>query len=657
MGPEEEDGTAANAAATRALVNQSIMRSPRHGHSFARQMVQVIPGRRSCAACGKRVWKNGCYCLLCGEVIHRGCHMHSGLARCRAESMVYVSEEPGASWDTIVAAKASSAASRYLSMQRLASTSAGRFALRGVLPENIWNVADSSGLSSLDEDGEAMAEESAKLKSKKPKGRIASLSALYEVATAAKHNLALLDNAQENDGTRSTDGRVKSRGVRLGLWAGAAVSGTVAGAAVGSAMAGPAGALLGAKLAQAAVASGATASNVGALVGGAAVSYRQRYLLRNFSADDGGAAAAAARAACWERRDEAERLVLKALRVKGVDPLEPFAAAAAAATAKFAARRAAKKLPLLLEFDPDGQHRDLGSKLSMIDDLDAQVALFAQAILKKSEEEEEETAPASVHAELGRVFGEGSSSSGKGDAASRALKWIRCVSIAVVQYHSGLATNSDALEATFNEVDRVVLASCYDQVLAALDEPSKDQKLLLACDDIQPLAPKPHRIHFSRAVAALKSMQNQRAPNDKLKCVVVAIESVARTSEVPDDETPADLLLPLAVDMVRAARLDHAHAHLNLIERLGRDDGLGVQGYALTTLYCAIAVLTRHLDHHEHARQQRGEKHKGGAPITTLSSAAAPETTTRLKSASVPSGNSPLEDKILSDEPPLLLLE
>lgn len=558
-----EEARAASGASTRALINERLMRSPRHGHAFTRQHA-IRFGFWTCAGCKKRVWQSACRCLLCGTIIHRGCHMHASVATC--ESSTYTPAGPLSekkrgldAWDEYDSNNASRAALRYIALQRLASTAAGRV-FRGVLPGSVCSVAEQRVKSSSASRDDVL-EAAELIRAKNPdKGGGSNLSALYALATAAKHSRLVAERTSSSLAEMGS-----SRRARIGLWAGAAAAGTVAGGVVGSAVAGPAGALLGAKLAQAAVATGATASNVGALMGGAAASYGTRRLLRRSDDDPLDIAAA------WARRDEAQSIAERAL---GRRIQDRFVAAAAVATAMAIADG------LKLEFD-DAANSELSARLAEVNDLETQVALFVQATLHS-----EDTVPGRVHATLETLVAERTIIADVGD-------WIRCVSIAIVAYHPLLSQAADALEATFNEVDRIVLShSAYDKLLIAIDEPEKDAQLALAANDVtQTLAPKPNRVHFNRAVTALNTIVHQRAPNDKLKCIVVAIEELAKTPDRPN--VPADLLLPLAVDAVRAVQVPNLHAHLNLIQHLGRDDFIGVQGYALTTLHCAIAVLTR----------------------------------------------------------------
>ena len=555
MGPTpNEESVAANGAATRALINEELMRSPRHRHAFARQPTVV---GRLCVTCGRRIWQNGCRCLLCGSTVHRGCQARVRLCTWRGAAPAVVA--PSAEWDEYDVRRASANAVKYISVQKLASTRAGARALKGVLPATVWTVAAQRSRRATWE-ASALEREAAKVRAKRPPGS-GKLSVLYDLATAAKHSRLVAERLVTTEGP-------SSRKLRFGLWAGAAAAGTVAGGVAGSALAGPAGALLGAKLAQAAVASGATASNVGALVGGATISYRQRHLL---SASP-GAKQASRRAIAHQRRLVAASVAARAL---GGPVDEPFAAAAAAATAR------ADLDSMALEFDDERLAAEIVRRDST---LEAQVERFVDATLAA------ETLPARVHHALAQL---------PCRTVDDVISLIRATSIAIVAYHSALAERADALEAAFNQVDRAMLATHYDLVMAALDEPENDAKLQSAADDAsQTLAAKTNRAHFNVAVRALRALQDHRAPNDKLRHLVLAVEALARVPDDANDDCDADLLLPLAVDAVRAAALPHLHAHLNLIETLGRDDGLGVQGYALTTLRCAIALLIRRTHHH-----------------------------------------------------------
>ncbi|KAJ8605220.1 hypothetical protein CTAYLR_000463 [Chrysophaeum taylorii] len=564
---------------TRALVNEGMMRSPRHGHAFAKQ--QMLG--RFCAGCGKLAWASACRCLLCGTTVHRSCTMLRSVPKCTwAGDPLETPSERTVPWDEVDASRASLAAVRYISLQRVAATGAGR-ALRGVLPSNIAAVAAPRRR----RDDALLAAEAAKIKRLPVKPT--ELTSLLELATAAKHARALEPHLVDEDEEVTTPRRPPSRSRRLGLWAGATAAGTVAGGVVGSAFAGPAGALLGAKLAQAAVASGATACNVGAFVGGAAVSYRQRHLLRSVSADV---------ARLWTRRDDARRVAERALNAaSGATAAgEPFDAAAAAALAR------ADLDGAFLEFDPASD--PLAPKLAELATLDDQVAIFVQTVLATRR-----TAPARVHAALSKLFYQR-----RHHVLPDVVAWIRCVSLEIVAYHARLAEAADALELAFDAVDRVILSHAYDIVFAKFDDPDRNRLLEAACDDPTSYVFKlrKNRTHFNKAVAALKTLDAAKTPSDKLRCLVSSVEALARSplfdKDDDDDDrdqgrnnnnnnnnrdVTADVLLPLAVDCVRAARVPKLHAHLAFVEHLGRDDFLGVQGYALTTIHCALSVLTK----------------------------------------------------------------
>ena len=522
-------GSQANAAATRALVNEPLSRSPRHGHALSRC---VVVGR-TCVGCKSLIVTNGAICKLCGVYAHRDCRK---VPKCLAT-------DAGPTNGGL-----SMAAFKYLSLQRAGESRMGRAILSTVEKRRGFDAfTDPTPLRAYASRAVVSSAEMAKMQA---------------MASGGGH----VPTSEERPRRRSSE-----RGSlgQLGLWAGATAAGTFAGGVVGGAMAGPAGALLGAKIAQ-------TGTNVGALVLGAAVGYRKRYLLSETTTSDESSA--------FERRGLAEKAAHRATFGRaGRGDDEPWAAAAASAVARSFLDG------LAVEFQ-DADHPDLAARLH--DDgapLDQRIAYFVTTVL------EQDHCPARVHQALQAAYDDAT-----GDAADKAVSWSRRLCVEVVAYFPALARSPRALDAAERCVDRVAFGTAYDDLFPRFIDPAQDDALSKACDDTdQHFENTKHRHRFNTARDALSNLATTKSPLDKLHRITFAVRELAASAkkEDDDDEVSADILLPLAVDCVRAARVPHLHAHLAFVEALCHHrDFLGSQGYALTTLRCAVAVLCRNLD-------------------------------------------------------------
>ena len=95
-----------------------------------------------------------------------------------------------------------------------------------------------------------------------------------------------------------------------------------------------------------------------------------------------------------------------------------------------------------------------------------------------------------------------------------------------------------------------------------------------------------------KAVLALREVSVGRCPHSKLRAIVFALEALAEAKDDAGDDVAADVLLPRAARCVAVARVPHLHAELAFVERFARDETfLGVEGYALTTLRCALSIV------------------------------------------------------------------
>ena len=558
-----EEACLANAVATRALVNDvdGLYRSPRHGHALSRS---VVLGR-SCVSCRKVIFSGGASCKLCGVCVHRDCSAYA--PACSANN-VFEKKETSLSL----------AAMRYLSLRKAGETRFGKAVTAAVEKRRGFFGAES--------DADAL--------------RAYASRAVVSSAEMTKMEAAAQGKEEEmylkaRDKKKKKKKKKTSKTNNLATWAGATAAGTLAGGVVGGAVAGPAGAFLGAKIAQ-------SSTNVGALVVGAAVGYRQRYLLSDVVEEEDE----------FDRRDKAERAANRATFGRsGRGDDEPWAAAAAAAVAK----AHLEKIPL--EFR-DEDFPELAAKLQ--DDtklLDDSIPPFVDAILS------ENSCPSRVRAALENAYFDTITETIDAEAAAdRAVRWSRRLCVEVVAFFPALAKSARLLDAAERAVDKVVFAKAYDDLFPRFIDVNADATLEAACDDThQQLAGTfKNRARFNAARTALLSLEDTKPPLDKLHTITFALRELANAAmtssssssrrqrtgdnELDDDslavvpeDVSADVLLPQAVDCVRAARLPHFHAHLAFVEALCHTrDFLGAQGYALTTLRCAIAVLCRNLD-------------------------------------------------------------
>ena len=334
----------------------------------------------------------------------------------------------------------------------------------------------------------------------------------------------------------------------------AAVGGMAAGAVVGGAVAGPAGAALGAKAAQivgAGLVLGSPAAT-GAVVGGAL-----------------GIHAAAAAAGGRGARAAA---VNRAARTVGGATAEPFAAAAAAARAAHAEApwppaRAAERAAATL--------RDVAG-------LDAQARAFANFAL------EADPATAKVWAALDDLY-KVRRADARGDAVADARFWARETAIDVEALRFAVADDDGApiVAAT----DALVAEATYIHAFTALVRRNRDadatlERVLAARGGAGEGAARSVR----RGAAALAKIGAGRDAHAKLRALVFCLEALGDSDEGP--LVTADVLLPRAVACVAEAKVPHLRAELAYVDAFARDDVLlGAEGYALTTLSCALDVL------------------------------------------------------------------
>ena len=334
----------------------------------------------------------------------------------------------------------------------------------------------------------------------------------------------------------------------------AAVGGMAAGAVVGGAVAGPAGAALGAKAAQivgAGLVLGSPAAT-GAVVGGA--------LGIHAAATAGGGRGARAAA------------VNRAARTVGGATAEPFAAAAAAARAAHAEApwppaRAAERAAATL--------RDVAG-------LDAQARAFANFAL------EADPATAKVWAALDDLY-KVRRADARGDAVADARFWARETAIDVEALRFAVADDDGApiVAAT----DALVAEATYIHAFTALVRRNRDadatlERVLAARGGAGEGAARSVR----RGAAALAKIGAGRDAHAKLRALVFCLEALGDSDEGP--LVTADVLLPRAVACVAEAKVPHLRAELAYVDAFARDDVLlGAEGYALTTLSCALDVL------------------------------------------------------------------
>ena len=130
------------------------------------------------------------------------------------------------------------------------------------------------------------------------------------------------------------------------------------------------------------------------------------------------------------------------------------------------------------------------------------------------------------------------------------------------------ATATDAAEpltASFTENDATASCDAADDAAETASTPSKD----------------------ADASATTTTVSTAAAPPEP------APDQACEPGSPPPKAVSADVLLPLAVRCLLDANVPAIHAELAFVERFSRDDFLGIEGYALTTFYCAIAVIIR----------------------------------------------------------------
>ena len=342
----------------------------------------------------------------------------------------------------------------------------------------------------------------------------------------------------------------------------AAVGGMAAGAVVGGVVAGPAGAVLGAKAAQlvgAGLVLGSPAAT-GAVVGGAALSYR--------AATTDVVTNAATRAAA----------VARASRVVGGRTLEPFAAAAAAARACIA------EAP----WPPDRAAERAADAVRDVSGLGAQAKAFARFAFAA------DPAAARVWERLEALY-KARRAISRGDAISGAKAWARETAVdvaallAVVSAEDGVST----VAAT----DALVAEATYPFTFTALVRRHRDadatlERVLAARGGAGEGAAR----SVLRGAAALSKMCECRDVHAKLRSLVFCLEALGG-GDGDEGAISADVLLPRAVACVAEAKVPHVRAELAYVTAFARDDALlGAEGYALTTLSCALDVLADSVD-------------------------------------------------------------
>jgi len=617
--------------ATRALVNAALTVSPAHGHAFfGAASGGLLPGRR-CVGCEALVWVSTSVvrCHLCDATAHRGC-LAALAARRACPGAPSVTTTPTT---TQGPPSMSLSALKYVAARRARDASAVGRAVSDAVERRLGYCRQPDEAGTLRERAVRETLQSAELAKLRATADGAPADAVLLYTSTAPPPAGDV-TAPEQKSTQSTSRRV-------GLWAGATAAGTVAGSVVGGAVGGPAGAVLGAKVAQ-------TSVNVGAVALGAAVGYRNRgLLLRGLNGSNANDHDDATETTTTEddRQRAARRCAERATRRAAAEAAdargneEPWAAATAAATAR------ADLEGLAHAVHPTSSDRELLAALvgdgAALGTLADRVSAFAALALGATSSTTPRR-PAVVYTHLTAAFVDQCSSSGS--PAALALELSRRSCVEVVAYLPAIAETAEALVAARRQVDRCVFGSedVYGVVMAEFVDASSDRALTAACDDvcIDGFSHKPSRAAFQRAVEHLRSLPSVRAPLDKLDALVDVVAALADCGngaagrrddedradvQVQDDDddrraagppevehtksaraadhrgsnaettgVTADVLLPLAVDAVRAARVPHLHAHLAYVDHLCHpSDCLGRHGYALTTLACAVAVLCR----------------------------------------------------------------
>ena len=523
---------------TAALIAQVEYRHPVHGHAFAR--TSNVVGAR-CAGCAKLLWgpfSAPCRCLYCGVAAHRAC---LGRLRHVARCAVAAAAAPAPATGGFAARRASAAAISHVAVR----APLRRWWRGGAAPED-------------------------------PPSRSSSSSSLVVFEDATVCDAAAVRAAAAK--LRAADAR---RG-NLRLWAGSAACGVAGGAVVGGAVAGPAGAVLGAKVAQAVAGTVLIAGSpaaTGALVGGAAVGYRRRSLLSGDGGDRERRRAAALESGrrAVERRGGSEA-------ARG----EPWRARGAAARAACEAAR----LPWCVA-ESDGATSLATALADSRRSLDEEARLFAAAALKP------EHAPGAVRAELASLFRErralspGDVDMCLDDAAAMAGE----AAVDVLAFHGRAPLDGDVAGATLRAADAAVLGDVYDHVFTALvvRHEARDDAVAAALACRRAAAPAAAAAGddpaAARAADALRGVVEGRSAHAKLRAVVFALEALAE-ARAGEADVSADALLPRAAACVAAADVPHLHAELAFMENFATDESfLGVEGYALTTLRCALSIV------------------------------------------------------------------
>uniref|UniRef100_A0A7S3K0A3 VPS9 domain-containing protein n=1 Tax=Aureoumbra lagunensis TaxID=44058 RepID=A0A7S3K0A3_9STRA len=523
----QEERRIVNAYATRALINEQVMRSPRHGHAWCRHRRVFLSPSRRCHGCGKMVWQDIVMCPLCGVLAHRFCANRRGINVCSATVIELHSQQDSR--------KPSLAAMRYDSIQRAAKTRFGSIILNAVERRRGFLEKADRDVSGTDH---------------------VALDLEIHRLRCAKEDKAMPLHASSSPTDDEESLPAKKRMFFKG--ASALAGATVVGAAAGSVIAGPAGAMVGAKLAQSSV-------QMGALIG-VAVGYR--YMLSEEKSSPVISMGAAGRKA-------AIRATMGRLGRGGSD--EPWAAAAAASVAS----AQLDNLPLEKVLNPDQDIAELVNKLLAPDNNSEQdspprrVMIALNFIFQNLLLQEEQAQQPS----LDRII----------DAV---LRFSRILCVEFVAYIPSLAASPSTLDATEHAVDAFVFTECYAMIFPFFISLVQIQDYALnAAYDIPITAlKKVSHSAFDDARTGLIRAANTKPPLAKLELFTTAVRDLARAGG--DEDVDADLLLPLAVDCLRAARISNFNAHLGYIEAFCHSrDFLGAQGYAFTTLRCAVAFL------------------------------------------------------------------
>ena len=177
----------------------------------------------------------------------------------------------------------------------------------------------------------------------------------------------------------------------------------------------------------------------------------------------------------------------------------------------------------------------------------------------------------------------------RGDAVADARFWARETAIDVEALRFAVADDDGApiVAAT----DALVAEATYIHAFTALVRRNRDadatlERVLAARGGAGEGAARSVR----RGAAALAKIGAGRDAHAKLRALVFCLEALGDSDEGPP--VTADVLLPRAVACVAEAKVPHLRAELAYVDAFARDDVLlGAEGYALTTLSCALDVL------------------------------------------------------------------